>query len=678
MNTNQKQRSAHVARGYFEDLAKYSGYSATHPLTLVVWLGIFLSDKALTINTLSQYDTLMAIAVLGWLSLFEIWIASGYMVNLTNAALAVLLSSSIRQGDIVLSSAVITPDAVLAYAGVLLMGTVFVCIRWIHAERDREDRFEAAMTVLPYVPPPSFQQDARVQQNRTASAGNKEEGKSTNYKFVAVSARHDFSKVYGMQETKDRLLSIGQQIKREYREKGVVSNEALNGMLLTGDPGNGKTFIAEALAGELKLPFLSVGISDLGSMWVGEGPQNITKLMADAAAQAPCVLFVDEIDSIIAKRGGPGEHQDETNRVNSALTGFVNLRSKGVVLMGATNRLDNLDPAAVRPGRFDIKIDVPSPDVNARIGILKSVLNGTTYSVDDLVRVAKRWNGYSVANLRAVALEAKGSHNKARGMICFDDLYKSARKVNGTSGKRLSEDTPLLEDLVLSPQLSEELGEFLPHMMNIERADRVGAAVPYGVFFVGPPGTGKTHLAKALAKTTGWAWHTTTGAEILDDVEKFSDMIKKARSLRPSIVFIDEADDALMERGTAGMQAKTTTNRLLSLMDGTDGKYADMIFVAATNNPQFLDGAAIREGRMRTFIHFDLPGPVERKEYAKRLLSTHKARVADDVTPEWMAEAFEGEILVEMQGRLQSAWNRVSIRDDQKDRVVVRGDLVKA
>ncbi|MFN7692771.1 MAG: AAA family ATPase, partial [Burkholderiales bacterium] len=181
--------------------------------------------------------------------------------------------------------------------------------------------------------------------------------------YAVQTPRLDYSSMSGMQPLKEELLKAG----REALAPGLQSR---NGVLLFGRPGNGKTAMAEALAGELRVRFLSISIADLQSMWTGETTQRLVQVFRDARRQAPCVLLIDEIDSIISRRSGAGSDQEAGRTTNAVLTEVVNARGPGVLVIAATNFLESLDTAAVREGRFDWKIEVPVPDLDARIGLI--------------------------------------------------------------------------------------------------------------------------------------------------------------------------------------------------------------------------------------------------------------------------------------------------------------------
>ena len=474
----------------------------------------------------------------------------------------------------------------------------------------------------------------------------------------AVPARHGYAGVIGMGELKIDLLKAGQEI--------VRNQGARNGILLHGDPGNGKTFFAEALAGELRLPFLSVSFGDMASKWIGQTTEQAMKIFDDAEAQVPCVLFIDEVDSVFIDRGAVSNSDSEAPKtLNAILTRMVSLRDKGVVLVAATNFIDKLDAASIREGRFDFKMEVTCPDFEARVGILNSVfgkLPADRLDADAISRAARRWEGYSVSRIKAIADEAvlrlkSGDIQR----LTFDDLAACLRKIQGTLGDRLPEDTPTLKELVLDPVMRDRMAGIAFRMMNIEQIESMGGSVPNGVLFYGPPGTGKTLGARSLAKTTGWAFIRESGQALVNDPDLIDKMIKRAKEICPCIVFIDEADDILADRRMSPM-SKAATNRLIVSMDGAGGKMKDVLFIAATNAPDIMDEAALRGGRFTEKVEFGLPGKEAVSEFVQRWMNESRLALGKCITPDSVSEVLTGQSLANIREILQLAVNETILR----------------
>lgn len=418
-----------------------------------------------------------------------------------------------------------------------------------------------------------------------------------------------FADIHGHQALKDRLLQAARFVL--YHEKSKAPQPARNGILLHGEPGNGKTVFAEALAGELRLPLLTLSYSDVASKWVGEKTSRIREAFDEAARLQPCVLFLDEVDSLLESRevAGASAVKEDRDVVNALLTLLVDIRRSRVLVIAATNHLDRLDAAAIREGRFDFKIEVPSPDLEARIGLLRQAVKVSLPGArvpDALVEsVARRWNGYSTKRILAVTEELPQVMIRAgRRTPEFQDFQDALRAVQGHAFIGLENVRPISE-LVLTDRTRLGLHNVLARMADPEHTERHGGTLPTGIVFYGPPGTGKTAAAKALAKELGWTFLPATGAELSRDVDALSRLYAKAKEQRPAIVFIDEADELLRHRQlSVDTQA---TNKLLTIMDGAADRVRDVVWIAATNHLDQVDGAMLRGGRFSEKVMFELP-----------------------------------------------------------------------
>lgn len=385
--------------------------------------------------------------------------------------------------------------------------------------------------------------------------------------FPARRATRTFKDVVGMTELKIKLAKAGKEV--------LANPGSRNGILLTGEPGNGKTSMAEALAGELNLPIIDVTVGNFQSMWIGETTQKVMKVFDDAERQAPCVLFIDEIEAILIDRSKSKDNDQEAPKTVSAmLKRLEDIRRKKVVVIAATNFLEKLDPASIREGRFDYKIEVSPPDYDARKHLLESGLKSAAVTVDHsgLERAAKRWEGFSVSRIRAIATEAIDQFkDKKIQAIGFNELAQALRNLNATTGDRIPENALSIDELVLEPEMRSRLRKLASRMINIDEIEAMGGSVPAGVLFHGPAGTGKTIAAMALAKASKWAFLKTSGHDLLHDPKKMDDLMRLAKDIRPCIIFIDEADDVLADRRNSTM-SKDVTNKLLTIMDGAGGR----------------------------------------------------------------------------------------------------------
>lgn len=478
-------------------------------------------------------------------------------------------------------------------------------------------------------------------------------GAATSGLRLAKRPKKSFHSIIGMSAVKAELLEAGRKALRN-------DGPALNGILLHGEPGNGKTSLAEALAGELQLPWIDVSVSDIASRWVGQAPEEMRAIFDAAKASAPCLLFVDECESILASRDGAAVTADKTDLVNVFLTEAVKLRGSGVVLVAATNYLHRLDTAAIREGRFDFKVEVTPPDEEARFGLLSEGLRqhggGLTVSRELLQSVARRWVGFSVARLVAVSQRLP---EVARGHeVEYSDLLAAVRKVQGAAA-RVAEGTKGLDELVLGTEQELQIRSIAKRIKNSFEVEQLGGSAPNGVLFYGPPGTGKTEAARALAKETGCAFITTSGNDLLSQPGALDEVYKRAKDMRPAIIFIDEADDVLADRSYSS--ARSMTNKLLTIMDGVGGRVPDIVFIAATNHPSTLDQAVLRGGRFTEKVEFAPPAPEQIKGYAARWLAARS----------WGLDAQAGQRLSELDGQsianvtavLQAAINCAVMKD---------------
>ena len=490
-----------------------------------------------------------------------------------------------------------------------------------------------------------------------------------------------FADIQGNKEIKRRLLDAAMAI------TAPTGSDApkRNGILLFGDPGNGKTAFAEALAGELKMPILKLTHADVASRWVGERTEKITEAFQQAARTQPCVLFIDEIDSFLPDRSGrDSQTKEDTDVVNSLLTLMVDVRKLRVVLVAATNYVDRLDGAAIRDGRFDFKVEITPPDEEARIGLLTSGLKKNVRKADadqaTIVSVAQRWNGYSVKRILAVTeelpsyladLQAAGT---PRTRLEFEDFMASLRRIQGRKGSAPENVKPMSE-LILSPETKEALSMLSNRMRDPQRVERMGGTLPTGVLFFGPPGTGKTAAVKALAKEVDWAFLVATGNDLARDPKSLDQLYAKAKDLRPCIIFIDEADDLIRSREYASNTE--ATNKLLTLMDGVSDRVKDLVWVAATNHPDQIDTALLRGGRFTEKVEFARPDGDQLAAHVLGWLNKRKVGLQSGMSAHTIGDLLSGQSIANAEAVLQYAVNRAINQSTTEDRVVLSEEDVR-
>ncbi|MFY9328360.1 MAG: ATP-binding protein, partial [Georgfuchsia sp.] len=301
------------------------------------------------------------------------------------------------------------------------------------------------------------------------------------YEYPAIHSRTTFNDVDGHDPIKFELLKFGQEALltdadiRKIRQS-EPGKQFRNGALLSGEPGNGKTFLTECLAGSLGIPLITVTIGNLQSMWVGQKTERIVQSFKDAEAQAPCVLFIDEFDAILGNRDKITNPDSEDGKTVAAiLTEAVRIRGKGVVLVAATNYPDRLDSAGSRDGRFDLKLTIPPPDYEGRMGLLRrAVAKDTAFTQGSLEMATRHFEGFSTARMQAIGREVRALDVRE---VTFTTMLACLRKVQGVAR---SEVGPELTDLVLMPKAREQIDRLVSMMNNIEKTERMGGAIQPG------------------------------------------------------------------------------------------------------------------------------------------------------------------------------------------------------
>ncbi len=436
--------------------------------------------------------------------------------------------------------------------------------------------------------------------------------------FGSSPRRLRFSDVGGMEEAKDQIRQLVQSRLQpgKYRRYGVVRN----GILLHGPRGSGKTFLAEATAGEFGLSYYYLSPTDQVSMWRGQTAANLRENFANAAAQSPALLFIDEIDTVGGVRqatgttGDPGGAGRAYNTTTTQLMQSIDQYrdSPAFVLMAATNFLDGLDPALIREGRFDLKIRVDLPDESTRLKILESQLAKKPWRGFELQEFARKTPGASAAKLKALVDQAAAFAAEEDRKIEEGDLRRATEQAGG-------KDRPFFqpvqwEDLVLEDDVERDLRSLIRLLEDPDRAERMGMHLPTGLMLLGPPGTGKTMIARLIATQTRRSFYPLTSAEVLDgatggSVKRVAEVFARAKEHGPSLIFLDEMDGLLPgnNRYVAQHDLQVVEQFLTEI---SDIEAAHGVFlVGTTNHSENIDLRILRGGRFSEKLEIRPPGP---------------------------------------------------------------------
>ena len=470
-----------------------------------------------------------------------------------------------------------------------------------------------------------------------------------------------FADVGGMSEL---LSTLNHKVVRPLEDPETFEEYGIgvvNGVLLHGPPGCGKTHVAGALAGEIGHTFIEVSPADVTSKYMGEPAQKIEELFAIARANAPCILFIDEIDGIAGSRDGDSNmNSSEQQLVNQLLTELEGIAEEDVVVLGATNLVEDVDGAIRRSGRFDERVEVPPPDAEARREILKLHLAGRpTADALELDGIVSATAGYAASDLDLLAEDAARRALRADAPIGTAHL-QSAVEDSETGIPDWVDPEDVAEDGVVQPDGvdlqatnlvdpepgrdfsavggMEELKERLENTVldpieNSDAYDEYGIDVLNGLLLYGPPGCGKTHLAGALAGELDHSFVEVSPADITskwmgEPASNVADMFEIARANAPCVLFIDEIDGiAGSRRGSMNTSEQQLVNQLLTELEGA--AESDVVTVGATNFVEDVDEALRRSGRFDERVEVPPPDAHARREILR--IHLRDRPVADDI-----------------------------------------------
>ena len=474
------------------------------------------------------------------------------------------------------------------------------------------------------------------------------------------------------------------------------------GVLLHGPPGTGKTLIAKAVANEAGASFFTINGPEIMSKFYGQSEENLRKVFQEAEKNAPSIIFLDEIDAIAPKRS---EVHGEVERrvVSQLLTLLDGLKGRGkVIVIGATNIPDAIDPALRRPGRFDREIRIGVPDREGRKEILqihtRSMPKGEDFNIDILADITY---GFVGADLAALAREA--AMNALRRYlpeidlekpiptevlekmeVTMQDFKKALKGIEPSAIREFFVEVPKVtwNDVGGLQQVKQSLREAVEWPLEKPQVfKRMGIKPPRGILLYGPPGTGKTLIAKAVANESNANFISIKGPEILskwvgESEKAVRELFKRAKQVAPTIVFLDELDAIAPRRGvySGSHVTESVVNQLLTSMDGLESMEG-VVVIGATNRPDIIDPGLLRPGRFDRLLLVPAPDKEARIEILK--IHTKDMPLDKNVDLEEIAERSEGYSGADLEALCREA-AMIALRKNEKAKKVTLSNFEEA
>jgi len=474
------------------------------------------------------------------------------------------------------------------------------------------------------------------------------------------------------------------------------------GVLLHGPPGTGKTLIAKAVANEAGASFFTINGPEIMSKFYGQSEENLRKVFQEAEKNAPSIIFLDEIDAIAPKRS---EVHGEVERrvVSQLLTLLDGLKGRGkVIVIGATNIPDAIDPALRRPGRFDREIRIGVPDREGRKEILqihtRSMPKGEDFNIDILADITY---GFVGADLAALAREA--AMNALRRYlpeidlekpiptevlekmeVTMQDFKKALKGIEPSAIREFFVEVPKVtwNDVGGLQQVKQSLREAVEWPLEKPQVfKRMGIKPPRGILLYGPPGTGKTLIAKAVANESNANFISIKGPEILskwvgESEKAVRELFKRAKQVAPTIVFLDELDAIAPRRGvySGSHVTESVVNQLLTSMDGLESMEG-VVVIGATNRPDIIDPGLLRPGRFDRLLLVPAPDKEARIEILK--IHTKDMPLDKNVDLKEIAERSEGYSGADLEALCREA-AMIALRKNEKAKKVTLSNFEEA
>ncbi len=471
---------------------------------------------------------------------------------------------------------------------------------------------------------------------------------------------------------KNEVQKVREMIELPLRHPEIfdrIGIEAPKGVLLHGPPGTGKTLLAKAVANETNANFYSISGPEIMSKFYGESEERLREVFKEAEENAPSIIFIDEIDSIAPKREEVSGDV-EKRVVSQLLTLMDGIQSRGkLVVIGATNRPNAIDPALRRPGRFDREIDIGIPDEQGRLDILLIHTRGMPLTEDvNLESIAKVTHGFVGADLEALSKEAAMRSlrrilpeinleqpkipaeilNKIK--ITKQDFDEALRDVQPSALREVLVQRPNMgwDDIGGLQQVKEELAEAIEWpLKHANLFAEANVEPPKGILLYGPPGTGKTMIAKAVAATSEANFISIKGPELISkwvgESEKgVREVFRKARQAAPCVIFFDELDAIAPRRGGSEGDSHVTERVISQMLTELDGleDLKGVVVIGATNRPDIIDEALLRPGRFDRILEVPVPDKEARKHIFQ--IHTKKKPLESDVNLDKLVEMTEG------------------------------------
>jgi transitional endoplasmic reticulum ATPase len=474
--------------------------------------------------------------------------------------------------------------------------------------------------------------------------------------------------------------------------------EPPQGVLLHGPPGTGKTLLAKAVANETSASFFSIAGPEIISKYYGESEQQLREIFEDAKEESPSIIFIDELDSIAPKR------EDVTGEVErrvvaQLLTMMDGLETRGqVIVIAATNRVDSVDPALRRPGRFDREIEIGVPDESGRKEVLQIHTRGMPLSDDvSLDHLADETHGFVGADIEALTKEAAMKALRRylpeidldeedippslidRMIVKREDFEGALTEVEPSAMREVLVELPKItwDDVGGLEEPKQKVKESVEWpLTSRDKFERMGIEPPKGVLLYGPPGTGKTLIAKAVANETNANFISVRGPQLLskwvgESEKAIRQTFRKARQVSPTIIFFDELDSLAPSRGNdvGNNVSERVVNQLLTELDGLE-ENGDVMVIGATNRPDMIDPALIRSGRFDRLVLIGEPSEEGREQILK--IHTRDSPLAPDVSLREIAEITDGYVGSDLESIAREAAIEALRESDDAEEIEMR------